>query len=77
LDQEKKENFLESNDTGDKLPHKISSERAKMPSSNLSNSLLTFLMVRGGVEVTIAQFSTPSLKQLTKKQQPPFWMVNY
>jgi len=54
LDQEKKENFLESNDMGDKLPHKISSEGAKMPSNNLSNSLLTCLMVRRGVEVTIA-----------------------
>jgi hypothetical protein len=62
---------------GDKSPHKISNEGAKMPSSNLSNSLLTLLMVRSGVEATIAQFSTLSLKQPTKEQQPPFWMVNY
>jgi len=48
-----------------------------MPSSNLSNSLSTLLAIRGGVEVTITQFPTPSLKQPTKKQQPPFWIVNY
>jgi hypothetical protein len=77
LDQEKKENFLESNDVGDKLQHKISNEGAKMPSSNLSNSLLTLLTVRGWVEATITQFPTPSLKQPTRQQQPPFSMVNY
>jgi hypothetical protein len=34
-------------------------------------------VVRGGLEATIAQFPTPSLKQPTREQQPPFWMVNY
>jgi len=77
LDQEKENNFLESNDMGDKLPHKIFDEGMKMPSSNLSNSLSTFLTIRGGIEATIAQFPTPSLKQPTKKQQPPFWIINY
>jgi hypothetical protein len=62
---------------GNKWPHKIYDEGMKMPSSNLSNSLSTLLAVRGGVEVTITQFPTPSLKQPTKKQQPPFWIVNY
>lgn len=77
LDQEKEENFLESNNVGDKLPHRISGEGAKMPLSNLSNSLSTFFAVRGGVKAIIAQFPTPSLKQPTGEQQPPFWMVNY
>lgn len=77
MDQEKEEKFLESNDMGDNLPHKISGEGAKMPSSNLSNSLSTLLAVRSGVKATITQFPTPSLKQPTREQWPPFWMVNY
>ncbi len=77
LNQDREKNCSKTNDMGDKLPHGISSEGAKMPLSSPSNSLSTPPMVKGGVE-TIATWSfTPSLKQLAREQWPPSHMVDY